>query len=69
MIDVQAFLNYGIAGLILWVFYKLFSNELKSLKNAIEKLNVTIEKHNTLLEVLINRLDDDRSQNRRKSQA
>jgi predicted PurR-regulated permease PerM len=33
------FLNYGIAGLILFVFYKLFSNELSQLRDSINQMN------------------------------
>jgi hypothetical protein len=32
------FLNYGIAGLILFVFYMLFKNELAQLRASIDKL-------------------------------
>jgi hypothetical protein len=41
---IMNFLNYGIAGLILYVFYKLFSNELKMLRKSIEDLRQSIEK-------------------------
>jgi hypothetical protein len=37
------FLNYGIAGLILFVFYMLFKNELSQLRVAIEKLDERID--------------------------
>jgi len=36
------FLNYGIAGLILFVFYKLFSNELCNLKESINQMNANL---------------------------
>jgi hypothetical protein len=36
------FLNYGIAGLILFVFYKLFSNELVLLRQTISEMNSNI---------------------------
>ena len=36
--------QYGIAGLILYVFYRLFSNELRDLRNSIEKLSEKIER-------------------------
>ncbi len=39
---IEIFLQYGIAGLILFVFYKLFSNELKHLKYTINKLEQSI---------------------------
>jgi hypothetical protein len=37
------FLNYGIAGLILFVFYMLFKNELTQLRASIEKLDSRID--------------------------
>jgi hypothetical protein len=36
------FFNYGIAGLILFVFYKLFSNELVLLRQTISEMNSNI---------------------------
>jgi len=36
------FLNYGIAGLILFVFYKLFSNELNQLRDSINQMNTNL---------------------------
>ena len=50
--------NYGIAGLILYVFYKLFTNELNSLRKSIEKLSNTIEKNNMLISTLIEKLKE-----------
>ena len=35
-------LNYGIAGLILFVFYKLFSNELSQLRDSINQMNTNL---------------------------
>jgi hypothetical protein len=55
-IDPTTFLNYGMAGLILLVFYLLFRNELASLKEAIENLRLTQEKLATLLDILIKKL-------------
>jgi hypothetical protein len=55
-IDPTIFLNYGMAGLILLVFYLLFRNELASLKEAIENLRLTQEKLATLLDLLIKKL-------------
>jgi hypothetical protein len=55
-IDPTVFLNYGMAGLILLVFYLLFRNELASLKEAIENLRLTQEKLATLLDILIKKL-------------
>jgi hypothetical protein len=40
---VTIFLNYGIAGLILFVFYMLFKNELSQLRASIEKLDDRID--------------------------
>ena len=55
-IDPTTFLNYGMAGLILLVFYLLFRNELASLKEAIDNLRLTQEKLATLLDILIKKL-------------
>jgi len=55
-IDLTVFLNYGVAGLILLVFYLLFKNELTSLRDTINQLRVTQEKMITLLEVIIEKL-------------
>jgi hypothetical protein len=55
-IDPTTFLNYGMAGLILLVFYLLFRNELASLKDAIENLRTTQEKLATLIDILIKKL-------------
>jgi hypothetical protein len=55
-IDPTVFLNYGMAGLILLVFYLLFRNELASLKEAIENLRITQEKLATLIDILIKKL-------------
>jgi len=49
-------LNYGIAGIILIVFYKLMSNELKELRREIIKLNDEIDK----LVFLLNKIIDKR---------
>jgi hypothetical protein len=58
-LDPTIFLNYGIAGLILLVFYLLFreySKQLDELKDAIVQLKVTQEKLVTLLDVLLKKL-------------
>jgi hypothetical protein len=55
-IDPTTFLNYGMAGLILLVFYLLFKNELASLKETIENLRITQEKLATLIDILIKKL-------------
>jgi hypothetical protein len=44
------FTQYGIAGLILYVFYKLMSNELKKLNESINNLSLKIERLTTLIE-------------------
>ncbi len=58
-IDVSVFLNYGIAGLILLVFYLLWRNELSQLRNTIENLRLTQEKLSTLIDILIKKLMGD----------
>jgi hypothetical protein len=50
--------NYGIAGIILYVFYKLFTNELSDLRKSIEKLSDAIEKNNILISTLIEKLKE-----------
>jgi hypothetical protein len=55
-IDPTVFLNYGMAGLILLVFYLLFRNELSKLNEAIDNLRVTQEKLATLLDILLRKL-------------
>ena len=55
-IDPSVFLNYGMAGLILLVFYLLFRNELSKLNEAIDNLRVTQEKLATLLDILLRKL-------------
>ncbi len=42
--------NYGIAGLILYVFYKLVSNELRELRSELARLRSSIDKLLTVLE-------------------
>jgi hypothetical protein len=49
---VTIFLNYGIAGLILFVFYMLFRNELTQLRASIEKLDGRIDNLATKIERL-----------------
>jgi len=63
MMDATTFLNYGIAGLILYVFYRLIVNELSHLRETIErmnetveKMNQTLEKHNMLLDQILKKL-------------
>ena len=55
-LDITVFLNYGIAGLVLLVFYMLFRNELASLREAINNLRITQEKLATLLDLILKKL-------------
>lgn len=34
--------NYGLAGIVVFIFYKLLSNELKELRASIDRLNESI---------------------------
>jgi len=54
--EIDVFLNYGIAGLVLLVFYMLFRNELASLREAINNLRITQEKLATLLDLILKKL-------------
>lgn len=36
---IQTLINYGLAGIVIFIFYKLITNELKELKESIDKLN------------------------------
>jgi hypothetical protein len=49
---LMIFMNYGIAGLILFVFYMLFKNELSQLRASIEKLDDRIDNLATRIERL-----------------
>ena len=44
MNGLEVLLNYGIAGLILYVFYRLISNELRELRRKIEELCERIDR-------------------------
>jgi nitrogen regulatory protein PII-like uncharacterized protein len=55
---INVLANYGIAGIILYVFYKLFTNELENLRESIEKLSDAIEKNNILISTLIEKLKE-----------
>ena len=44
MNSLEILLNYGIAGLILYVFYRLISNELRELRRKIEELCERIDR-------------------------
>lgn len=39
---LQYLIQYGLAGIVLYIFYKLLSNELRDLKEAVNRLNDTI---------------------------
>lgn len=43
-IVVQYIVNYGLAGVVIWIFYKLISNDLQELKDEIKQLREAIEK-------------------------
>jgi predicted nucleic acid-binding Zn-ribbon protein len=58
-------MNYGMAGLILFVFYRLISNELAQLRNALEKLDDEIDNLSRKIERLITVLDDIREDDKR----
>lgn len=34
--------QYGLAGIVIYIFYRLISNELRELKDTIKELNSTI---------------------------
>ncbi len=42
--------NYGLAGVVVYIFYRLISNELKELRESIERLNENI---NLLIKLVI----------------
>jgi prefoldin subunit 5 len=45
--------NYGLAGIVIYIFYMLFKNELKELKQSIGKLSDEIDQLNQRIERLI----------------
>jgi hypothetical protein len=45
--------NYGLAGVVVYVFYMLFRNELRSLKSTIEKLDERVRELSERIERLI----------------
>ena len=54
-------MNYGIAGLILLVFYKLLSDHIRRLENAINDLKQVIEQDITTtkqLQEILNKIID-----------
>ena len=52
-------INYGLAGIVVYIFYTLFRNELHELKESIEKLSDKIEKLIILLERARNGKNDE----------
>lgn len=36
-------LQYGLAGVVIYIFYKLFSNELRELRTSINELQKSID--------------------------
>jgi hypothetical protein len=44
--------NYGLAGVVIYVFYALFKNELRSLKRAIERLDERVRELSDKIEKL-----------------
>ena len=56
-VDVSLFLNYGIAGVILLVFYLLMKNELSSLRDTIRQLSEVQQRLATLIEVLLSKFE------------
>ncbi len=62
-IPPEAFTQFGISGLILLVFYLIVRNDLRALQDTVRKLvdvvaslNTSIEKNNTLLNLLLERM-------------
>jgi hypothetical protein len=41
---ITLFANFGLAGLVVFIFYSLMTKELGNLKDSIEKLRETVEK-------------------------
>lgn len=39
---VSYVVQYGLAGIVIYIFYRLISNELRDLKDSINNLNQTI---------------------------
>ena len=45
--------NYGLAGVVIYVFYALFKNELRSLERAIERLDERVRELSERIEKLV----------------
>jgi len=41
---IQYVVNYGLAGIVIYIFYRLISNELRELRVEIVKLREAIDK-------------------------
>jgi hypothetical protein len=54
---ITLFANFGLAGLVVYIFYSLMSKELNNLKDSIDKLRESVEK-------LIFLLDKERNKGR-----
>ena len=50
---VAIVVNYGLAGIVIYIFYMLFKNELNELRQSIEKLNDRIAQLSQRIERLI----------------
>ena len=49
--------NYGLAGVVIYIFYALFKNELRSLKRAIERLDERVRELSDKIERLVTILE------------
>jgi hypothetical protein len=54
---VTIVVNYGLAGVVVYVFYLLFRNELRDLKQAIERLDQRIDILSEKIEKLVTILE------------
>ena len=50
---VTIIVNYGLAGIVIYIFFVLFRNELHDLREAIEELNKRIDELSNRIERLI----------------
>ena len=50
---ITILVNYGLAVVVVYIFYMLFKNELSELRQSIEKLNDKIEQLNQRIERFI----------------
>ena len=60
VIDVNMFLQYGLAGLAIYILYVIYTKNINDLKETIEKntevlneLRATLERNNALLELIL----------------